>query len=375
MAGCSRIFMLVLPALAAVTLGWALLSIARSNSTQPPQAPASTPPSAAVSGQANRSVIAGLGLVEPAGREVSVATRVAGVVEEVRVSPGDRVKAGEVLFRIDAQIAAATVEQRKRDLIVAEARARQTAARMGSLDADVIAARDAVVGAEADRDEARDLVRIAMQLVGNATISERELTRRRNLQRVADAKLAESRAKLVRAQAELALVDPGQGGQTLKIDEAIVAQAAAALTLAEAELNRLSVRAPRDGVILSVNVRPGEFAVQGEATAPVVMGQLDPLHVRVDIDEADLPRFRDGADATALRRGAPEARIALRFIRSEPLVAPKRTLSGSVGERVDTRVLQVIYAADNKTMPLRPGQIVDVFIDAAPAMPVATKRP
>jgi HlyD family secretion protein len=375
MAGCSRILMLVLPALAAVTLGWALLSIARSNSTQPPQAPASTPPSAAVSGQANRSVIAGLGLVEPAGREVSVATRVAGVVEEVRVSPGDRVKAGEVLFRIDAQIAAATVEQRKRDLIVAEARARQTAARMGSLDADVIAARDAVVGAEADRDEARDLVRIAMQLVGNATISERELTRRRNLQRVADAKLAESRAKLVRAQAELALVDPGQGGQTLKIDEAIVAQAAAALTLAEAELNRLSVRAPRDGVILSVNVRPGEFAVQGEATAPVVMGQLDPLHVRVDIDEADLPRFRDGADATALRRGAPEARIALRFIRSEPLVAPKRTLSGSVGERVDTRVLQVIYAADNKTMPLRPGQIVDVFIDAAPAMPVATKRP
>jgi HlyD family secretion protein len=375
MAGRSRLFMLGLPALAALTLGWALLSISRSNSTQPPQAPASTPPSAAVSGQANRSVIAGLGLVEPAGREVSVATRVAGVVEEVRVSPGDRVKAGDVLFRIDAQIAAATVEQRKRDLTVAEARARQTAARTGSLDADVIAARDAVVGAEADRDEARDLVRIAVQLVGNATISERELTRRRNLQRVADAKLAESKARLVRAQAELALVDPGQGGQTLKIDEAIVAQAAAALTLAEAELNRLSVRAPRDGVILSVNVRPGEFAVQGEATAPVVMGQLDPLHVRVDIDEADLPRFRDGADATALRRGAPDARIALRFIRSEPLVAPKRTLSGSVGERVDTRVLQVIYAADSQTVPLRPGQIVDVFIDAAPATPVATKRP
>jgi HlyD family secretion protein len=161
----------------------------------------------------------------------------------------------------------------------------------------------------------------------------------------------------------------------LKIDQAVVAQAAAALSLAEAELSRLSVRAPNNGVVLAVNIRPGEYAIQGDATAPIVMGQLETLHVRVDIDEADLPRFRDGAKATALRRGAPDARIALRFIRSEPQVIPKRNLSGSVGERIDTRVLQVIYAADGQSESLRSGQILDVFIDAVAPAPVAARQP
>ncbi len=375
MAGRSRLFMVGLPLLAAVTLGWATLSIVRSNSTEPPRPPTSTPPSALSATATSRAIIAGLGRVEPAGREINVATRVAGVVEDVRVSPGDRVKAGDVLFKIDTQIAVATVEQRRRDLAVADTRASQTAARSAALDADVIAARDTVMGAEADRDEARDLVRIAQRLVGNATISERELTRRSNLQRVADAKVAEAKARLVRAEAELALVDPTKGGQTLKIDQAVVVQAAAALALAEAELSRLSVRAPNDGIVLAVNVRPGEYAIQGDATAPIVMGQLEPLHVRVDIDEADLPRFRDGAKATALRRGTPDARIALRFIRSEPQVIPKRNLSGNVGERIDTRVLQVIYAADDQPETLRAGQIVDVFIDAVAVTPVAARQP
>ena len=374
MADRSRLFMVGLPVLAALTLGWAIFSIVRSNSTQPARPPTGPPPSAIGGSQPNRAIIAGLGRIEPAGREINVTTRLAGVVENVRVSPGDLVKAGDVLFRIDSEIAASNVEQRRRDLAVADARASQTAARTASLDADVSAARDAVVGAEADRDEARDLVRIAMQLVDNATISERELTRRRNLQRVADAKLAESKARLMRAQAELALVDVTKGAETLKIDKALVAQAAAALALAEAELSRLSVRAPADGVVLAVNIRPGEFAAQGDATAPVVMGQLEPMHVRVDVDEADLPRFRDGANAVVLRRGAPEARIALRFIRSEPQVIPKRNLSGSAGERIDTRVLQVIYAADGKSEILRSGQIVDVFIDAV-ATPPAVKQP
>jgi HlyD family secretion protein len=371
MAGRSRLFMYGLPLISALALGAAILSIVRSNTAQPLRVPTSTPPSASVSGTPNRAVIAGLGLVEPAGREVNVATRLAGVTEDVRVTPGARVKAGDVLFQIDAQIAAATVEQRKRDLTVAEARARQTAARAASLEADIVATRDAAVAAEAERDEARDLVRIAAKLVASATTSERELTRRRNLERGAEAKLAESKARLLRAEAELALIDPAKGGQTLKVDEALVAQAAAALALAEAEYGRAFVRAPSDGTILVVNVRPGEFATQGEANPPIVMGQLDPLHVRVDIDEADLPRFKEGTSAVALRRGAPDIRIPLTFIRAEPLVAPKRTLAGSANERVDTRVLQVIYAADGLAAGLRPGQIVDVFIDIAPAMPAA----
>ena len=47
--------------------------------------------------------------------------------------------------------------------------------------------------------------------------------------------------------------------------------------------------APSDGTVLAVNIRPGEFATIGGSTPPVLLGRLDPLHVRVDIDEADVP--------------------------------------------------------------------------------------
>jgi hypothetical protein len=86
------------------------------------------------------------------------------------------------------------------------------------------------------------------------------------------------------------------------------------------------------------------------------------LHVRVDIDEADVPRLRDGAAAIAARRGVPGEAILLDFLRAEPLLVPKRNLTGATGERVDTRVLQVIYAVRGTDADLRPGQLLDVTI-------------
>jgi HlyD family secretion protein len=54
----------------------------------------------------------------------------------------------------------------------------------------------------------------------------------------------------------------------------------------------------------------------------------------------------------------------LKFVRIEPYVIPKKSLTGDNTERVDTRVLQVIYAVDGGNKRLFVGQQVDVFIDA-----------
>jgi hypothetical protein len=54
----------------------------------------------------------------------------------------------------------------------------------------------------------------------------------------------------------------------------------------------------------------------------------------------------------------------LRFVRIEPYVVPKKSLTGDNTERVDTRVLQVIYAVDTQGKRLFVGQQLDVFIDA-----------
>jgi hypothetical protein len=89
------------------------------------------------------------------------------------------------------------------------------------------------------------------------------------------------------------------------------------------------------------------------------------LHVRVDIDEYDIPRFVPDAPARATLKGQPTADFfPLRFVRVEPYVVPKKSLTGDNTERVDTRVLQVIYAIDTAGKRLFVGEQLDVFIDA-----------
>lgn len=98
-----------------------------------------------------------------------------------------------------------------------------------------------------------------------------------------------------------------------------------------------------------------------------MLGSTGKRHIRAQIDEADLARFADGAPALALERGSDGAPIHLTFVRREPLLRPKTTLSGGATERIDTRVLEVLYETDDAS--LMPGQLVDVLIgsDAAGA--------
>src|SRR2546427_8543772 len=87
-------------------------------------------------------------------------------------------------------------------------------------------------------------------------------------------------------------------------------------------------------------------------------------HVRVDVDEHEAWRVRPEAKATAAVRGNAERKTPLTFVRFEPFVLPKKSLTGDSTERVDTRVLQVIYRVEDDTLPLFVGQQTDVFIDA-----------
>ena len=98
--------------------------------------------------------------------------------------------------------------------------------------------------------------------------------------------------------------------------------------------------------MLQVNVRPGEFVGAPAGQALIVLGSVTQLHVRVDIDEYDIPRFITDAPARATLKGQPKDFFPLKFVRVEPYVVPKKSLTGDNTERVDTRVLQVIYAID-----------------------------
>ncbi len=137
------------------------------------------------------------------------------------------------------------------------------------------------------------------------------------------------------------------------------------MKMIETQIERSTVRAPVEGEILQVKVHPGEFAPAGVTSTPLVLlGRLKPLHVRVDVDEHEAWRARPEAKATAAVRGNTNLRTPLSFVRFEPFVVPKKSLTGDSTERVDTRVLQVIYRVDDNALPLFVGQQMDVFIDA-----------
>ncbi len=102
------------------------------------------------------------------------------------------------------------------------------------------------------------------------------------------------------SQANLKLLD----GPTLDVQRAAIAQAAANVTLAQTNIDLLTIRAPLDATVLQVKIRVGEFAPAAVLTnALMVLGVTSPLHVRVEIDESEIPRFQVGAAAFAAVRG------------------------------------------------------------------------
>ncbi len=264
--------------------------------------------------------IGGAGLVEADNDNISLGTSLPGIVKTVYVKAGDRVKAGQALFQIDDR-------EYQADLLVKQA---ELAKAEGALEE--------ALAAQKDSTSQYALVKDASGLA----VSVDDIQKRKHAAELGDAKLLSAKANVKAAQASL------QAARTV--------------------LDRLTVRAPMEGEVIQLNTRPGEYAPTGALDKPLMrLGSLETYHIRVDVDENDAWRFRTGARATAFLRGNRDFKAEVRFARVEPYVTPKLSLTGSSSERVDTRVLQVIYSFDRKALPVYVGQQMDVFIETTEA--------
>lgn len=123
-----------------------------------------------------------------------------------------------------------------------------------------------------------------------------------------------------------------QRKEELFIRRFAVQRDAARLAELEAQLAQYTLTAPIDGKVLRSNIRVGEFAAAGVLRDPLmVLGNVDPLYVRVQIDETQASQIYADALASGTVRGMPSKEIRLSFVRKEPLIIPKRSLSGDPG--------------------------------------------
>lgn len=302
-----------IPFLAVAGVVFAVYTVLRGD--QPPPQP---PPFSGAPPAPYQNFVAGSGLVEAATENIAIGTPVGGIVSRIFVQPGSDVKAGDTLLVLDDRIARAELATRQAAVQVAEAQA------------------------AGDKFE----LTLTESLDPGTNVSVREYQARRFALQKAEAQLAQARAEL-------------KAGET--------------------SLNLLTVRAPVDGRVLQVKAHPGEFAPAGPVSAGepalILLGSVTPLHVRVDVDENDASRVSARASATGYLRGNPNIKAPLTFVRFEPYVVPKKSLTGDTTERVDTRVLQVIYSFERNDLPVFVGQQMDVFIEAAPPASAAARAP
>ena len=342
---------LVVPVLAVAGVVTAIYTVWAQVPTNIAQQPLAEPPRSPFAKR-----IAGLGTVLPASHVVSVGTVLPGIVEEVAVIDGQLVKKGDELFRIDGR-------QTRADLLVARAKlevAKGTLAGVKALprEPDRRDASARVAEATARLADARGRLARLVELGPDAATSRNERPR-------LEYEVAAADAAMQQALAHNDLVFAGAWPEDLAVAQAQVEVAAAEVGRLGVQLERETVRAPFDGSVLYVDIDQGEHVVPGSVQQMIAVGVLDPLHVRVQIDEIDAWRFTAESKAVALPRGGAPGEFPLTFIRVIPLVIPKRQLSGDSQERVDVRIMEIEYEVANPhSMALLPGQVVDVFIEA-----------
>ncbi|MCA9155968.1 MAG: biotin/lipoyl-binding protein, partial [Planctomycetales bacterium] len=316
---------LILPIAAIVLLAFAVGFVVVSRS-QPPEMP---PPIEPTSSPFEHS-IAGSGIVEAQTDNIEIGSNVPGIVEQVFVREGDSVDEGAPLFVLDDRTLKSQLELKQAALHAAEAQLNKLEhePRPEQVSVEEASVREALAIVRQRQDQ---LNRDA-ELVNSQAVTREELV-------ASQQALAAAQASLEQARARLELLKAGAWEYDLAIAQVNVEQARADIAQLQTEVTRLTTTAPLDGEILEVEVQPGEFVGTPATQTLMVLGNTRLLHVRVDIDEFDIPRFDQSATAIARRRGLADDRIPLDFVRIQPYVIPKRSLTGESTERVDTRVL------------------------------------
>jgi HlyD family secretion protein len=294
--------------------GAVLFSLTKGQNTSTPSAQDKFPASSPFTHN-----ISGTGYVEANTGNISIGSFTSGVVAEVFAKEGEIVKKGAPLFSLDNRSALADVFLREKELDAA--RSNYDVARVNLV-------------------ESQDQLTRGEKLKSGLVISFEDLQKRRFA------------VQKLQAQTKL------QGSE--------IEQKKAQLNLTKITLDKLTVRAPIEGLIMKVGIHPGERITE-TVTKPqglIFMGNITPLNIRVQIDENDAWRFNSTLKAVAYLKGNRHVGFPLKLVHVEPYAQQKQQLSGESTELIDTRIIECVYQMPGDTKDIYVGQQLDIFIEA-----------
>lgn len=302
-----------------------------------------------------RSYISGMGIVESSSENINIGSPLNRVVKKVFVSVGEKVKANQILFQLESRDLEADLQTKHIDY-------ENAVVNLQKLEAlprteDLLAASASLKSAELALKQAGNRYERVEGLQVSGAMSVEEVMQRKYSHEEADAQYQKAKADFEKIKAGAWLPD-------IEIAKLKVQLAKAEQTRIETEIGRTIITAPIAATVLQIKIHEGEFPPPDSArNPPMIIGNTDSLHVRVNINQYDASFFNPEAPAIAYMQGNANVSFPLTFVRLEPFFVAKQTLSNDIAEQVDTRVLQAIYSFTEGKERVFVGQQMDVFIE------------
>lgn len=301
------------------------------------------------------------------GANITIVPEVSGRVVQIFVQEGQKVSAGDPLVSIDDSVQRQTVEQLKAQAEATLRSLQRAKAAPRREELDIAQAQVDYAKANLDDKLAQfHKIQKAYQL-NPKSVSRDDFDRAKNAYEIAQ----KSYDVAVR---QYRLVKAGTWEYDIRTLEAQYLSASKAYEAAAKLLEKYILRAPSDGIVVRIQASIGGYiSPQGSydpytgGYGPVIVmmnGSIDQLQVRCYVDELLVPQLpsSDKITATMFIRGG-DKKIPLEFVRLEPYIVPKIQLSNGRLERVDVRVLPVIFRFEKpQDVNIFPGQLVDVYI-------------
>jgi len=296
------------------------------------------------------------GRIEGAAPTLAIGTAATGTIGAVLVREGSRVRAGQTLVTLECKPLEAELQSRQAHLAAAQANFDRV--RNGPRP-DEIHVGEAVVGySQARADEAEKTLDRTVQLQEGVTVTQARVLEVKRDARIADAQLAEAKARL-------SLLRAGSREEDIRQAQSLRDAAAADLDTTRARLDQCTVHAPVDGVVLDVLANPGQYLSLAVPQPLLHMVQDDPLRVRVEVALRDYGHVCMAQTATVTTDVFANASIHAKVAAVSPVVTASSATAGSDAAGKDAVAVVLNIQPGAPALPI--GLPVTVHFDACPS--------